>query len=160
MNSELYSIEGQGAPVGCVNAFGLAEWAHAGKLAGMQVRALNSGAYLSEDEVRGVVQSVQLPPPVLRAPVQHVPVDGNQDPLRFVAPIHSSGWAIVASYLGLFSLVLIFAPFSLWAGLMALKDLKANPHKTGKGRAIFGIVMGAVFSLVLIGAIGSYLSSR
>lgn len=160
MSSDLYSVDGQSGPVGCVNAFGLSELAHSGKLEGMRIRALNSGALLTEDEVRGIVQSVQLPPPVLRAPVQHIPVDGNQDPLRFVAPIHSSGWAIVASYLGLFSLLLIFAPFSLWAGLMALKDLKANPHKTGKGRAIFGIVMGAVFSLVLIGAIGSYLSSR
>lgn len=159
MNSDFYMLEGPDAPVGHVNAFRLAELSFSGHLAEMRVRLVETGAYLSDDQVQAVIQSVQLPPPIQFArPVQGL-VDGNKDPLRFVAPIHVSGWAVAAGYLGLFSLVLIFAPFSLWAGLMALKDLKAHPHKTGRGRAIFGIVMGAVFSLLLIGALGTALSN-
>jgi hypothetical protein len=99
-------------------------------------------------------ESPLMAPPVMAPPPQPQlapePVDGNRDPLRFVAPIHASGMAVAAGYLGLFSVLLIFAPFALVTGIFALRDLKANPTKTGKGRAYFGIGMGGAFSLVLV----------
>jgi hypothetical protein len=150
MSRERYIVEGGGEPMGSVDAFTLSQLAQSGGLIGRQVLIAESGQPLSEGQVQSVIRSVQLPPPVLREPIHQGPVDGNQDPMRFVAPIHASGWAVAAGYLGLFSLVLVFAPFSIGAGLLALKDLKANPHKTGKGRAIFGLAMGIIFTILLI----------
>lgn len=66
---------------------------------------------------------------------------------RMVLPVGRSGWAIAAGYLGLFSLLPIIGLFSLAIGVFALRDIKRNPHKHGKGRAIFAIVMGLITSL-------------
>ncbi len=148
MTTSGFTVEGPNAPVGSVSAFALAEMAASGRLSGMQIRNADTGELLTEAEVLSFVQSVQLPPTITHAPVHRI--DGNQDPMRFVAPIHASGWAVAAGYLGLFSVTLVFAPFSLVAGLLALKDLKAHPHKTGKGRAIFGLGMGIVFTVFLL----------
>lgn len=65
-------------------------------------------------------------------------------------PVGRSGLAIAAGYLGLFAILLLPAPFALIAGLLAVRDLRRNPHKHGMGRAVFGIVSGAVFTLALL----------
>ncbi len=72
------------------------------------------------------------------------PSDEN---LKWIIPIGVSGWAIASSYLGLFSVIAIGAPFALLTGILALRDINRNPGRGGKGRAIFGIVMGSVFLL-------------
>jgi hypothetical protein len=69
---------------------------------------------------------------------------------RMVLPVGRSAYAIVAGYLGLFSVLLVFAPFAILFGLLAVRDLKLHKDKLGMGRAVFGIVMGAVFTIVLI----------
>ena len=61
---------------------------------------------------------------------------------RMLLPVGRSGWAIAAGYLGIFSLLLVPAPFAIIVGFVALNDLKKNPALAGKGRAIFGIGMG------------------
>ncbi len=66
--------------------------------------------------------------------------------LRLVLPVGQSGLAIAAGYVGLFSVLLVPAPFALWLGIAALNDIKKNPKKHGKGRAIFAIVTGTIFS--------------
>ncbi len=70
--------------------------------------------------------------------------------LAFVLPIGRSGWAIAAGYLALFSILVLPAPFALACGVMALRDIKKDPKKTGKPRAFFGIVMGALGTLALV----------
>lgn len=90
------------------------------------------------------------PGPLFSMPVEYAPVDGNKDPMRFVAPMHTSGWAVASGYLGLFSVLLVFAPFALLTGILAMRDLTANPGKTGRGRAIFGIIMGVFGTLILM----------
>lgn len=70
--------------------------------------------------------------------------------LRYVLPVGRSGWALAAGYLGLFSPLVIFAPFALIAGLLALRDLRRNPARLGRGRAWFGIVMGGIFTVLLL----------
>jgi hypothetical protein len=55
-----------------------------------------------------------------------------------------SGWAIAAFYVSLFSLFVIPAPIAVICGIMAIRDIKADPSKHGKGRAIFGIVAGSL----------------
>jgi membrane protease YdiL (CAAX protease family) len=70
--------------------------------------------------------------------------------IRMLLPVGRSGYAIAAGYLGLFSVLLVFAPFALLCGILALKDIRKNTNKHGKGRAIFGIIMGGIFSTVLV----------
>ncbi len=70
--------------------------------------------------------------------------------LKYVLPIGRSGWAIAAGYLGLVSVLLIFAPFALGTGLYALHDIREHPDRLGLGRAWFGIVMGTIFTALLL----------
>jgi len=75
---------------------------------------------------------------------------GDDAGMRLLLPVGRSGWAIAAGYLGLFSLLGVFAPFALATGILAVYDIKRNPKKHGLGRAIFGIVMGALGTIVLV----------
>ena len=71
--------------------------------------------------------------------------------LKWLIPVGRSGWAIAAGYFGLFSVIGLGAPLALIAGIVALRDIKRNPGLGGKGRAIFGVVMGAICSLLAAG---------
>jgi hypothetical protein len=72
--------------------------------------------------------------------------DTHSAGLNLLLPIGpQSGFAIAAGYLGLVGLLL--APLGLLAiifGVLALRELKAHPEKRGTGRAITGIVCGAI----------------
>lgn len=78
--------------------------------------------------------------------------NGPSNPLHYVVPIGRSWQSIWAPYLGLFSLVPV--PFfgqalgagAIVLGVLALRRARSGGH--GTGRAIVGIVLGA------IGAIG------
>jgi hypothetical protein len=92
-------------------------------------------------EGEGVVPPGQAPPQAKR---QHDAL------MRMILPVDRSGYAIAAGYLGLFSVLFVFAPFAILFGVLALSDLKKHPEKLGKGRAIFGIVMGVIFMVGLV----------
>ena len=74
----------------------------------------------------------------------------NDDALAYIVPINTSVWAIFASYAGLLALAGIFAPLALLLGIIALWDVKKHPEKKGKGRAVFAVVMGAVFTPLFV----------
>jgi len=81
--------------------------------------------------------------------------------LQYVIPINTSGLAIAAGYVGLISVLCFPAPFALLLGILALVQLKKNPKLHGKGRAIFAIVMGGLFTilpviLLLLGALSGW----
>ena len=92
-----------------------------------------------------VPQADYAPP---QAPYQPRPI-GDDPLMRMVLPVGRSIWAIAAGYLGLLSFLIVFAPFALTTGILAVVDIKKNPRKHGMGRAIFGIVMGSLGSIVL-----------
>jgi hypothetical protein len=69
---------------------------------------------------------------------------GDDPALRWVLPVGRSGWAIAAGYLALFSVLLFPAPFALATGIVGIVVIKRNPSKHGMGRAVFGVVMGAL----------------
>ncbi|MGI9474591.1 MAG: DUF4190 domain-containing protein [Rubripirellula sp.] len=71
--------------------------------------------------------------------------------MRVLLPVGRSPYAIIAGYFGLVSVLFLPAPFALLFGILALRDIKQHPEKGGKGRAIFGVVMGTIFSLCLFG---------
>ena len=84
------------------------------------------------------------------APTPQQNITQNDDvAIRMLLPVGRSGWAIAAGYLGLLSLVLVFGPFALFTGIMALCSIKKNPKLHGKGRAWFGIIMGGLATLAL-----------
>ena len=58
--------------------------------------------------------------------------------------------AIVAGYLGLIAVMCAPAPFALVVGILAAREIKRDPtgQKYGMGRAVFGIVMGGIFTVL------------
>lgn len=88
----------------------------------------------------------------VRYGAQHDPVGRSQDDpvLRAVLPVGRTALPIAAGRLGLFALLPPFAPLALVMGVAALVCLKRRPDAMGLGRAIFGVVMGAPMSAVLL----------
>ena len=74
--------------------------------------------------------------------------------MRLLLPVGRSGWAIAAGYLGLFSLLILPAPLALIIGIIAVVDIRRSTRtdrpKHGLGRAWFGIVMGALGSILFL----------
>ncbi len=77
---------------------------------------------------------------------------------RMMMPVDRPVSAIAAGYLGLFAVLPL--PFGLAAvicGVVALRTIKRRPELIGKGRAIFGIISGSLFTflygLALVGAL-------
>ncbi len=97
-------------------------------------------AYLHTPSFRGEAPSAPRPLPPLPQPA------GTSS--DWLLPTNRSGWSIGAGYLGLFSLLVLPAPFALITGILGLREIQRTPGLGGKGRAIFGIVMGALFSLL------------
>ena len=75
---------------------------------------------------------------------------GDSAMMRALLPVGRSWWAIAAGYLGLGAIVLYPAPLALLAGIIALFDIRHHPERHGMGRALFGIIAGAVGSVLLV----------
>jgi DNA-directed RNA polymerase subunit RPC12/RpoP len=83
------------------------------------------------------------PPPTL-APMAEPENIGDDAVVRMLIPVGRSIWAIASGYLGLISVLLVPAPFALFTGIMAVREMKRNPKAHGMGRAIFGMIMGTL----------------
>jgi signal transduction histidine kinase len=80
---------------------------------------------------------------------------GDSAGMRIIIPVGRSLWAILAGYLGLFSVLIVPAPFAVLFGVLAIRDLRKHPAKHGMGRAVFGIVCGSLamgLSVVVLSA--------
>ncbi len=88
-------------------------------------------------------------PPPLPAP----PKIGDDAGVRLLLPVGRSGWAIAAGYLALFSVLLIPAPIALIVSIIAIRDIRKHRHdphpKHGMGRAIFGLIMGGLITVLV-----------
>jgi len=69
--------------------------------------------------------------------------------MRMLIPVGRSLWAIAAGYAGLFAVLCFPAPIALILGIVAIYDIKKHPKRHGMGRAIFGLAMGVIFTVVL-----------
>lgn len=81
---------------------------------------------------------------------------GDDPGIRMLLPVGRSIWAIAAGYAGLFAMLCFPAPIALLLGIVAIRDIKAHPEKHGMGRAIFGLVMGIVFTIPLVVGLVSF----
>jgi hypothetical protein len=73
--------------------------------------------------------------------------------MEALLPVNRTGLSIAAGYLGLFSILLVFAPIALVVGVAALLDLTHKPDVGGRGRAWFGVVAGTFGTIGLFAAI-------
>jgi hypothetical protein len=79
------------------------------------------------------------------------PFTMGADPVvRAILPVGRTALSIVAGYLGLGALFCFPAPFALAVGIWAVVDLKKRPGMHGMGRAVFGIVTGAVGTVLMV----------
>lgn len=103
-------------------------------------------------------------PPTSQSPYQSPAYQSPPPPIedsaamRMLVPVGRSLWAILAGYLGLFSILIIPAPLALLFGILAVRDIRQNKDKHGMGRAVFGIVMGALGTAFLLFGIVMILS--
>lgn len=74
--------------------------------------------------------------------------------MRLLLPVGRSGWAIAAGYLGLVSVLVLPAPFALLCGVLALRQIRRDPKAHGTGRAVFGVVMGGLFTALPLALLG------
>jgi hypothetical protein len=75
---------------------------------------------------------------------------GDDAGMRMLLPVGRSVWAVASGYLALFvPLMCITAPFALFTGIMAVREIKRNPKLHGLGRAWFGIIVGTLGMLGL-----------
>lgn len=89
---------------------------------------------------------------------------GDNAGVRMLIPVGRSGWAIAAGYLGLFAFLILPAPLALLVSLVAIFDIRkskgSGKPKHGMGRAIFGLIIGALGTFVLIIALVSSLITK
>jgi hypothetical protein len=80
----------------------------------------------------------------------------EDDAVSTIIPYHN-GMALAAYYVGVFSLVPIFAlllgPLGVIFGIVGLRRVNANPEIKGTGHAIAGIVLGGLTTLLNYGVV-------
>jgi hypothetical protein len=98
---------------------------------------------------------------------ENVPTPSATD--RMLTPVGRPGSAIAAGYLALFAVLPVIGVvpglLALGFGMKALKQIKADPSLSGKGRAWFGIIFGGGLGvlyvvMIIFLFIGAYLNSR
>lgn len=129
---------GQLGPGTLVWTQGMAEW-----LPAAQVEAVRGLLAVSPPTVPGPISSA--------APVDDL---GQNAGMRMLIPVGRSHWAIMAGYfglLGLFPLIgLVLAPAAIVCGIKAIRHIKRDPKQHGMGRAVTGIVLGTLGSIMSV----------
>lgn len=83
-------------------------------------------------------------------PIHPQPTAIDDSPaMRMLLPVGRSGLAIAAGYAGLFSILVFPAPIALLLGILAIIDIERHPEKHGMGRAVFAVIAGGIFSILL-----------
>lgn len=113
-----------------------------------QLQAMARAGQLAQDVTvwtEGMVEWV----PAARVPVLFAPPAASladDRAMNLLLPLGpQSGLAIAAGYCGLIGvLVPLVGTIGLILGLYALRDLKQHPEKRGRGRALTGIILGGL----------------
>lgn len=100
--------------------------------------------------------------PAARLPVLFAPPAEDHGALHLLLPMGpQSGLSIAAGYCGLIGLLVApLAPLGLVFGILGMRDIKHHPEKRGRGRAITGIVLGGLASVLWLVVLVSALAHR
>lgn len=129
------------------------EYARAGNFgAGDLVWRPGMAIWESLEAVLARIEGRPMPAPAIST--ASVPQSDNEA-LKWVVPIGASGFALAASWLAVASLLLLPGPVAVVFGILALRDIKKHPTKSGIARAWLGIVVGTLATLTLIALIVS-----
>ena len=74
----------------------------------------------------------------------------DDEGIRMLIPVGRTPLSIAAGYLGLLAIMPVFAPIALVVSIIAIVGLVKHPEKRGMGRAVFGVIMGGLFTIVLL----------
>jgi hypothetical protein len=88
--------------------------------------------------------------------------DRGDEVMPWLIPSGRSAWAIASGYLGLLAFFplagFLFGAAAVVTGILALRQVRRTPRLMGRGRAVFGIISGAICSLLygvmLLGMLG------
>jgi hypothetical protein len=95
-------------------------------------------------------RAASTPPPLPTVELASLSIAYNTvRPSGWVVPVSVSPWAVAAGYAGLFAFVVLPGPIALVLSLIAFRELRTNPHLTGKGRAVFGFITGLAATILL-----------
>lgn len=84
---------------------------------------------------------------------------GHDAGMRMLLPVGRTGLSLAAGYVGLASLVIWpLGVVALILGILAVRDLQRRPGTHGMGRAIFAIVVGALFTALFVVVFGARLT--
>lgn len=78
------------------------------------------------------------------------PLSQIEGELKYLLPMGTPPIPLIAGYLGLFSVLIIPAPFALLFGIFGLKQLKKRDHSYGYGRCWTAIILGSIFTILPI----------
>ncbi|HEY0871066.1 MAG TPA: hypothetical protein VGD55_11755, partial [Acidothermaceae bacterium] len=97
--------------------------------------------------------------PMSQPPFGFGPAPQQRDrALEMVLPINRLPLAIVAGYLGIFSLLVFPGPIAVFVSVIAIRQLGSKPDVAGRGRAWFGLIAGALASVILVSIIANSLN--
>lgn len=80
--------------------------------------------------------------------------------LEFLFPKGASGWARATGVSIVLMELLIGIPFMLPFGILAIRDIRRHPEKTGKGVAWAGIILGGFFYIIIACILAAGLNER
>lgn len=149
-------IGADGKPYGPASADPLQQWLADGRIHHQTLAQANGSTDWQPISLLAKTHGLTIPsamPPMIRV-VPTSPRMQDDAGMRLLMPVGRSIWAIAAGYLGLFSVLVVPAPFTLSASIIAIIDIRKSrvtgSPKYGMGRAIFGLVMGAIFTVALV----------
>jgi len=107
----------------------------------LQSRLVNGE--INEQEYNHLLEILRNSSPKSKSRKEPIPHTG----VEFLIPINRTGWSIAAGYMGLFSILPFFGFISIFISGVAFYDFKRHPERHGRGRAVFGLVMGILSTL-------------
>lgn len=133
---------------GPITADQLRQWISEGRInANTKVQAEGSGIWKTVGELPEFGVTLPPPPPAPRyAPGAPISMGPPPEKTNMVAL-----WAMICGIVGVFCCQIILGPLALILGIVALSQIKKNPHEKGSGMAITGIVLG-ILALLLVAA--------
>nr|ABB84831.1 Conserved bacterial hypothetical protein [uncultured delta proteobacterium DeepAnt-1F12] len=116
-----------------------------------KLHELYQAGALTEAEYEALKAQLLAPPAAAMPATPTTPHLQPNEVERYLIPSNRPVSAIASGYLGLCSVIPFVGLLAIVTGLIALNRIKREPSMLGAGRAYFGIICGALSSLLWVG---------